>query len=205
MKQSAKQKKSLEQAAHKYAEDIQHAEAYLAKRGLSLDDARTFHLGVCVTPAPGHEQMVGRLSIPYLTDNGVADIRFRALGPEEPKYMGLTGNQTHLYNVKAILRANDTLAICEGEIDAITLHHKVGIPAIGVPGANNWKPHYLRLLQDFETVIIFADGDQPGQEFAKKIAREVPGVIIINMPEGEDVNSIYLQHGADWFKGRIEQ
>ena len=158
-----------------------------------------------MTPAPGHEQMVGRLSIPYMTDNGVVDLRFRALGPEEPKYMGLAGNQTHLFNVRAILRANDTIAICEGEIDAITLHHKVGIPAIGVPGANNWKPHYLRLLQDFETVIIFADGDQPGQEFAKKIAREVPGVIIINMPEGEDVNSIYLQHGADWFKGRIEQ
>ena len=205
MKQSAKQKKSLEQAAHLYAENIHLAEEYLAHRGLSLEDARTVHLGVVVDPAPGHEQMVGRLSIPYLTDNGVVDIRFRSLGPQEPKYMGIAGTQTRMYNVKAIKKAGDFIALCEGEIDTITMHYKVGIPAIGIPGVTNWKQHYPRILEDFETVYIFADGDQSGQDFAKKLAREVQGVTIINMPETEDVNSVYLKHGAQWFKERIEQ
>ena len=68
------------------------------------------------------------------------------MGPEEPKYMGLPGTHTRLYNVLALQQAGDFIAVCEGEIDAITLHYKCGVPAVGVPGANSWKPHYTRLL-----------------------------------------------------------
>jgi len=157
---------------------------------------------VVVEPLPGHDSYVGRLSIPYITQSGVVDIRFRAIGPQEPKYMGLPGNETRMYNVSAIINADDTIAVCEGEIDTITLHYKVGINAVGIPGVNNWKPHYRKLLQDFETVIVFADGDQPGQDFARKLSREVSGILVINMPEGEDVNSMYLKHGVQWFKDK---
>jgi DNA primase len=116
----------------------------------------------------------------------------------------MSGSETRLYNVAAIGQATDFIAVCEGEIDAITLNYKCGIPAIGVPGANSWKRHYSRLLQDFETVFIFADGDQPGSDFAKKIAQEVQGVTIVHMPEGHDVNSMYLQAGPQWFADKIK-
>jgi DNA primase len=118
--------------------------------------------------------------------------------------MGMPGVQTRLYNVNALLTAEGYIAVTEGEIDAITLNYKCGIPAIGVPGANSWKRHYSRLLQDFETVFIFADGDQPGSDFAKKIAQEVQGVTIVNMPEGHDVNSMYLQAGSNWFADKVK-
>jgi DNA primase len=118
--------------------------------------------------------------------------------------MGMPGVQTRLYNVNALLTAENYIAVTEGEIDAITLNYKCGIPAIGVPGANSWKRHYSRLLQDFETVFIFADGDQPGSDFAKKIAQEVQGVTIVHMPEGHDVNSMYLQAGPQWFADKIK-
>jgi len=39
--------------------------------------------------------------------------------------------------------AGNFIAVCEGEIDAITLSYSCGIPAVGVPGANAWK-HPLR-------------------------------------------------------------
>jgi DNA primase len=133
----------------------------------------------------------------------VVDIRFRSIGPQEPKYMGMPGVQTKLYNVNALLTAENYIAVTEGEIDAITLNYKCGIPAIGVPGANSWKRHYSRLLQDFEQVFVFADGDQPGQDFAKKVAQEVGTVTIINMPEGHDVNSTYLVHGAEYFLQKV--
>lgn len=198
--QSKLRRESLDSAASHYAQYIGMAEEYLQRRGLSLEDGQKAQLGLVVEPLPGHDAYVGRLAIPYVTPAGVKDIRFRAVGPQEPKYMGLPGNETRMYNVKAILEADSYIAVCEGEIDTITLHHKVGIPAVGIPGVNNWKPHYRKLLQDFETILIFADGDQPGQDFARKVSREISGVVIVNMPEGEDVNSMYMLNGEQWLK-----
>jgi hypothetical protein len=80
------------------------------------------------------------------------DIRFRSINGEEPKYMGMPGTETRLYNVSALHRASEFIAVCEGEIDAITLDYKCGIPAVGVPGANSWKRHYSKLLLDFQTI-----------------------------------------------------
>jgi len=168
-----------------------------------MDDAVTAHLGVVEDPLPSHEGFRGRLCIPYVTPTGVVDIRFRSMGPEEPKYMGLPGTHTRLYNVLSLQHAGDFIAVCEGEIDALTLHLKCGIPAVGVPGANSWKKHYTRILQDFERVYVFADGDQPGSDFAKGLARELNTVITLQMPEGEDVNSMYLKNGYDYFTEKV--
>jgi DNA primase len=162
-----------------------------------MEVARLARLGVVVEPEVGHEIYQGRLSIPYVTKSGVVDLRFRSLNPAvEPKYMGLTGADTRMYNVLDIERAGDYIGICEGELDTLTLSACVGIPCVGVPGANSWKKHYSRLLADFERVYVFADGDQPGKEFATSLSRELP-VTIVNFPDGEDVNSYYIKYGAD--------
>ena len=203
MKQSQSQKELLGRAAAKYAESIYLAEDYLASRGITKEVARQARLGVVEAPETGHEAYTGRLAIPYMTKTGVVDIRFRSLNPAiEPKYMGMTGAETKMYNVIDIERAGDWIGVCEGELDTITLSGCVGIPCVGVPGANSWKKHYTRLLADFERVFVFADGDQPGKEFASSLARELP-VTIVSMPDGEDVNSIYVKQGADYIRERI--
>ena len=204
MKQSQSQKDLLERATNKYAGSISLAQDYLASRGIPLEVARLARLGVVAEPEVGHEQYQGRLSIPYVTKTGVVDLRFRSLNPAvEPKYMGLTGAETKMYNVLDIDKAGDFIGVCEGELDTITLSHCVGIPCIGVPGANSWKKHYTRLLADFERVFIFADGDQPGTEFARSLARELP-VTIVQLPEGQDVNSMYVQEGSDYFHHKMD-
>jgi DNA primase len=203
VKQSQSQKELLGRAAAKYAESIHLAEDYLAGRGISKEVARAARLGVVWEPEVGHEAYEGRLSIPYITKTGVVDLRFRSLNPAvEPKYMGMTGAETKMYNVLDVERAGDWIGVCEGELDTITLSHCIGIPCIGVPGANSWKKHYTRLLADFERVFVFADGDQPGKEFATGLARELP-VTVVSMPDGEDVNSVYVQHGADFIRERM--
>lgn len=203
MRLTHSQKESLTKAVVRYNKSVHLAEEYLQRRGISLADADTVRLGVVDEPLPGHEAFVGRLAIPYLTPNGVVDVRFRSMGIEEPKYMGLPGTTTRMYNVLALQQAQDFIAVCEGEIDAITLHYKCGIPAIGVPGANSWKKHYTRMLADFETVYVFADGDQPGSDFAKNLARELQTVVTLQMPEGEDVNSMYLTNGYEYFREKV--
>jgi DNA primase len=203
MKQSILQKELLGKAAAGYAENIYQAEDYLKSRGIPLEVARLASLGVVAEPETGHEAFKGRLSIPYITKTGVVDLRFRSLNPAvEPKYMGMTGAETKMYNVLDVERASDFIGVCEGELDTLTLSACIGIPCVGVPGANSWKKHYTRLLADFERVFVFADGDQPGTEFARSLARELP-VTIIQLPDGHDVNSMFVQEGVEYFNQKM--
>lgn len=200
MKQSVSQKELLGKAAERYAGSISLAEDYLRSRGIPLEVARVARLGVVEHPEVGHELFRGRLSIPYITKSGVVDLRFRSLNPAvEPKYMGMTGAETKMYNVLDVDRAGDSICVCEGELDTLTISSMVGWACVGVPGANSWKKHYTRLLADFERVFVFADGDQAGTDFARSLARELP-VTIIQMPDGEDVNSAFVKHGANYIK-----
>jgi DNA primase len=202
VKQNQLQKELLDQATHRYAANIYQAEDYLRSRGIPMEAARLARLGVVVDPEIGHDSFAGRLSIPYITKTGVVDLRFRSLNPAvEPKYMGMTGAETRMFNVLDIERAGDFIGVCEGELDTITLSSCVGVPCIGVPGANSWKKHYTRLLADFERVFVFADGDQPGKEFANSLARELP-VTVVQLPDGEDVNSAYVKYGASYIKDK---
>jgi DNA primase len=203
VKQNQSQKELLARAVNKYAASIHLADDYLASRGIDHSVARLARLGVVEEPEPGHEAFIGRLAIPYITKTGVVDLRFRALNPAvEPKYMGMVGASTKLYNVLDIERAGDWIGICEGELDTLTMSAVVGIPCVGVPGANSWKKHYTRLLADFERVFVFADGDQPGKEFAQSLSRELP-VTIVSMADGEDANSTYVKYGADYIKEKM--
>jgi DNA primase len=193
----------LLQATQRYAGTIELATEYLSSRHLSVEEASIFHLGVVADPLPGHEPYKGRLAIPYITPSGVVDIRFRAMHNEDPKYMGLVGAKTTMFNTKACFVADKYICVTEGEFDCIMMGVKTQHPTIGIPGANNWKPHYAKILDDFEIVIVLADGDAAGLEFGKKISRELGNVNIISMPEGEDVNSMMVKRGSECVDERI--
>ena len=202
---SNSQRQFLLQATQRYAGAIEKATEYLSSRHLSVEEANIFHLGVVEDPLPGHEPYKGRLAIPYITPSGVVDIRFRGMHNEDPKYMGLVGAKTTMFNTKACFVADKYICVTEGEFDCIMMGVKTQHPTIGIPGANNWKPHYAKILDDFEIVIVLADGDAAGLEFGKKISRELGNVNIISMPEGEDVNSMMVKRGSEWVDERINE
>ena len=205
MRLSSSHRQFLLQATHQYANQIHLATEYLATRNLSVAEAQRFHLGVVKDALPGHEQYLGRLAIPYITPSGVVDIRFRAIGNADPKYMGMPGAKTSMFNAQVVLTASDYICVTEGEIDCITMSVKTNHPSIGIPGANNWKPFYSKILDDFDTVIVLADGDSAGMDFGKKVSRELGNVNIVQMPEGHDVNSIVMLEGAEFINERIRK
>ena len=206
MRLNNSQRSFLLQATQRYTAAIESASAYLSSRHLSVDEARVFHLGVVEDPLPGHEPYKGRLAIPYITPSGVVDIRFRDLtGTHDAKYMGLVGAETTMFNTQAVFAADDYICVTEGEFDCIMMSVKTQHPTVGIPGANNWKKHYAKILDDFDVVVVLADGDAPGLEFGKKISRELGNVNIISMPDGEDVNSMMIKNGSEWLDGRIRQ
>lgn len=158
-----------------------------------------FRLGYVDDPLPGHEMYRGMLSIPYLrwspgSGFSVAQIRFRCLKPgckheHHGKYNTVSGDTPRLYNTISLLGEWDEVAVCEGEIDAITAT-VCGVPSVGVAGVECWKTHFTLPLLGYRTVFILEDGDSAGAEFGKKLAGQLPNAKRIPMPQGEDVNDL---------------
>lgn len=148
-------------------------------------------LGCVAEPMTGDEQYAGCISIPYLTPNGVAALKYRSLANGGAKYNGLKGQRTRLYNPAAYFRAGEVIGITEGEIDAIAATERVGIPSVGVPGASSWLSIWTPLFRDFQHVLLFADGDEPGRAWAARVSDEIGWrARVIQCPDGEDVSSM---------------
>jgi len=202
---SRSQKDFLQEATSTYHANVEMAHDYLAKRGLSAATADMYRLGVVAQThaALGDEDYVGRLTIPYITASGdVVALRYRTMTGQEPKYLSAAGTQTHLFSVTSLLADSDTVVVTEGEIDAMTLN-QIGIPAVGVPGARAFKPHFPLLFEDFDRVLIACDGDQAGREFGRLVSDQIHGAIAVHMPEGQDVNSVYVSSGEDELKSLL--
>jgi DNA primase len=202
-------KQSLTETAQRYHEAMDREVAsYLQGRGITKEAAVTFHLGKVVDPAPGHEHAVGCLSIPYRTPTGVVGIKFRRIDGSTPKYIYPTGQKVGMFNVVDLHTPSNVLAVCEGELDTLVMSALVGIPAVGVAGVTQWKPHFPIMLEGKDRVVIFADNDvkedgrNPGMELAKRIKEDVDRAVIINLPDNKDVNQVFLEEGKDWLYER---
>lgn len=209
MRPSDSQKAWLEKTAARYHEALTPEVAgYLHTRGIDQAAIAGYRLGYVEEPDPIHEPFRGRLAIPFITPTGIVYMRFRCLEDHDcrelghGKYEGPAGAGTHLYNVGALHSADTVIGITEGELDALVAT-EAGFPAVGVPGAQNWKAFYYRLFDDFERVVILGDGDKAGREFTNKLVNNIPGGEAKLLPEGQDVNSYILENGAEAFLNYI--
>jgi len=216
-KLSAGQRKSLETAAARYqAAMTPEAAAYLRSRGIEKDVADTSRLGCVVTPEVGHERFRGYLAIPTITRAGVVALRFRCIQDHDcrelnhGKYDAPVGQSTRLYNPSDLLKDSPVIALCEGEIDTITMSSLVGIPAVGLSGVAQWKKHHARLFVNHDRVFIIFDNDiprdgkNPGQDAAKKIASKLTNATVVTLDVGEDINSVFLRDGAEAIRKRLD-
>lgn len=203
---STEERESLEARTAAYQEQLfsPEGEAHLRylteERGLTVDWIKYFRLGAVLRPEGPDAGGLGKIAIPYLRPKGPVSIRFRQ-GPgwdgSGPKYYQPPGSKLGLFHTSPIIMAGESVAVCEGEFDAM-IASQCGIPTVGLPGVASWKQHYVDIFAGFDRVLIMADHDDKGQggTFAEKIATNVPGPIIKLMPEGHDVNSFFLEAGA---------
>lgn len=206
---SNEQRGLLERSVEEYSRNLTLAEEYLAGRGIDLAHASSADLGVVVDPIPGHEFLAGRLAIPYMTPAGPVNMTFRCIKNHDckvvghQKYMTWEGLEANLYNVVAFEEANASIAIAEGELDALS-SSMAGIPCVGISGAEKWKDHWKNVFEDFSRIYVWQEGDDAGKRFAKKMSMEV-GAIRVALPPGEDVNSIWVNEGRDGLRARIRK
>ncbi|GAA0579177.1 toprim domain-containing protein [Streptomyces crystallinus] len=194
----------LDQAAATYQNQLDGSPAaeYLKKRGLSPDSARSFRLGYVANPLSGHERYAGLLAIPYLNRQGTVAIRYRCIADHDcktiekhTKYTREPGDDAKVFNILTLTLPVNRIAVCEGEIDTMTAW-QAGIPAIGVAGAQNWKPIFNRLIRGYSEVVTLADGDEAGLKLADTIREKNEHATTRQMPTGADVNDYYRESGA---------
>jgi hypothetical protein len=111
-----------------------------------------------------------------------------------------------LYNVRALdsphLRA---VVVCEGPADTVTawlaLRGLDFVGAVGVAGAQAWKPDFAAYFEGL-AVVIAGDNDPAGEAFTYKVARDLQGVagqlIAACPPHGvKDLGELHKAHGLE--------
>lgn len=107
--------------------------------------------------------------IPYLGASGEElAVRFR-VAPDGDRFRWKSGSKPCLYGLNRTgdARAAGHVVLVEGESDVHTLWHH-GIPAIGLPGATNWREDRdARCFDGIETIYIVIEPDKGGQSVRK--------------------------------------
>lgn len=134
---------------------------------------------------------------PYLRDGVLVNVKYRNV--TEKKDMRQEGGaEPCLFGWHLIDPKCRTVAITEGEIDAMSLH-QCGIPALSVnAGAGNhqWLENDWDRLDRFSEILLFLDTDEAGQKGAQELAKRIGAdrCKIVKIP-AKDANE-YLQEGA---------
>jgi twinkle protein len=107
---------------------------------------------------------------PYLRDGELVNVKYR--NPDEKKDMRQEGGaEPCLFGWHLIDPRARTVAITEGEIDAMTLW-QAGIPALSVnAGAGNhqWIESDWERLERFSEILVAFDADESGEKGAKEV------------------------------------
>src|SRR6516164_7611295 len=113
------------------------------------------------------------LRIPYLGPDGEElAVRFR-IALDGDRFRWKSGSKPCLYGLIRIgdAKAAGYVVLVEGESDVHTLWHH-GIPAIGLPGANNWREDRdAKCFDGIETIYIVIEPHKGGDSVRKWLAQ----------------------------------
>jgi putative DNA primase/helicase len=117
------------------------------------------------------------VSIPYADEDGnIVSERYRinlhkpTTGPDD-RFRWKKGDSPLLYGLHRLHEAREAgyVFLVEGESDAqAAWYHEE--PALGVPGASNWKDEWAPHLADIEAIFVLVEPDGGGSTFWKKIS-----------------------------------
>jgi 5S rRNA maturation endonuclease (ribonuclease M5)/KaiC/GvpD/RAD55 family RecA-like ATPase len=143
----------------------------LYHRKLSDEAIEKFKLGVKENFFPKLGKNCKALLIPYLKDGSPVYIKYRSLPPEEKAFDNV-GSNIPMFNEEIITPDLESVIIVEGEIDALTCFSFGFTNVVAVPGANNKKASWIKMLDEsnLKTIYLLYDNDKPGQDAAKEMA-----------------------------------
>lgn len=212
---SESQREELEEAVARYTSQLTlEAAQYLVgpRRGLTQDVARIARLGVVSDPLPGHEKYQGMIAIPYLDKDGLPlAIRFHCFQDHDHrtfghgKYNTMAGTPSRMYHISSVFEAGEEIHVTEGEFDCLVLN-MIGMPAVAIPGANNFKRRHRSMLAGFTRIWVWGDPDKAGYEFATKLTQQMMRAKKVRLDQNiGDITDTYAALGAKGLFDLIEQ
>jgi putative DNA primase/helicase len=150
-------------------------EEYAAAKKLPLEFLTHKYVGLfdstCYVKQAGEE--VPSVAMPYpAPDGSLLALRHRiALGGDD-RFRWRSGDKTTLYGLHRLDEVQDAgyTLLVEGESDCHSAWH-VGRPAIGVPGAKNWRDEWAEYLADIAKIFVLVEPDEAGKELWARLAR----------------------------------
>ncbi|SMF24132.1 twinkle protein [Trinickia caryophylli] len=135
---------------------------------------------------------------PYLRDGELINAKYRNIASKADMRQE-AGAEPCLFGWHLIDPRQRSVAITEGEIDAMTLH-QVGIPALSVnAGAGNhqWLDNDWSKLERFSTIYLCFDNDEAGRKGVKEVANRLglERCRVVTFGASKDANE-YLLGGA---------
>jgi len=133
-------------------------------------------------------------------------IRTRRSLDGSTKFSWRNADKPHPYGLPAVEKAAATgyILFVQGETDYARCAQE-GIPAIGIPGANTWKPEWASYFETVEVLYAWQEPGQGGERFVEAITRSFPEVrIVVAPPEARDpceLGKIEGQNFVDRMKG----
>lgn len=156
---------------------------------------------------------MGKLAvrIPYRSPDGPeAAVRFRTAlekseNGQDDRFRWRKSSKAMLYGLKRLekIRKAGYVVLVEGESDAQTLwYHK--LPALGIPGASNWKADWTSHLEGVERIYAVIEPDQGGETLLEKLTASGIGdrLYIVELGEHKDASGLHLADREN-FKGRF--
>lgn len=129
------------------------------------------------------------IRMPYFDKEGAELCTRYRVALAGDKFRWAKGSKLAPYGLWLLGDAADVILV-EGESDTHTLAYH-GIAALGVPGAQNWKPAWAEHLKG-RTVFAWQESDAAGAQFVAKIGADLPDARIITAPAGyKDVSATH--------------
>ncbi|MEU5874193.1 hypothetical protein AB0A73_21885 [Glycomyces sp. NPDC047369] len=183
------------------------AAGFLRSRGLGDDRiAAAFGLGYVADPDAGHDAFRGMLAIPYLRHSPqaplVTSMRFARIadGCDHDGHAAVSGtgeDVPRLFNARMLLAPVDEIAVCCSELDTITAA-ALGVPAVGVPGPDQWRPDLVENFHGYDRVHVIAPGIGGDLlALAEHLAASVPNAHLVACPDGPDLNAVHRRGRAE--------
>src|SRR5215204_4064389 len=146
--------------------------------------------------------------IPYPDEEGQeVAVRFRISLDGAEKFRWRSGDKPTPYGLGLLAEARkaDYVVLVEGESDCHTLwYHE--IPALGIPGASNWRDGWAASLDGIEKIYAVIEPDQGGDTLREKLTacqsiRE--RLHLLELAEHKDPSALHLAD-PDRFRERFE-
>jgi hypothetical protein len=135
--------------------------------------------------------------IPYPDEEGQeVAVRFRVSLDADEKFRWRSGDKPRPYGLRLLEEAREAgfVVLVEGESDCHTLWF-YEIPALGIPGASNWRDGWATYLNGIEKIYAVVEPDQGGDTLREKLTdceaiRE--RLHILELGEHKDPSALHL-------------